>query len=549
MDNRMVQLKAAVISLLLMLVFFLNPFGLRSASEKYNEDLIIGFNAPLFPLEAQAQLAVVLLDEAFIRHYAGRYPVDYSSLNQLLIRIAHYQPKAVFFDILQYYPSSNYQSLWTERLRKSNQKFPVFMASIPHMDRSEYFQKDSGLRQSISAASQLSAVGWSDYQHYYPLNFQLDGKAYRSAAMDLYRIWCLSEPSVCPYSDEDLVESGRFTAPMIVQWSNQAAENQSDFAYLPEGVQCQPRTLKAEQSTLIRLYRRLQSLRDNFLALFHSGLSGEALKKSVAYPCPQVLTISATKFFQDDQAAKLRRLQQRLVLVGYGIEGSPDLVESPVNGSLAGVFLHAVALDNLINFGENYWHVPATIDGLGINVSDLIEGILQTIFLYAALYYRFHYLENSALNAVAKPHQHHWKGLIMALLAILLTFLCVLSAYQYLKYGPVNWYAFILILLTIIPTFLHQLFAQLMAFYSNQLTLFKCELLHMFYSPLSRMAKLTCCWSLIKNNKLILLALLGLAWLTGLVLTHWFYYAAVFLLSLLALIGFHDLVSRLMKGK
>ena len=441
-----IQLKAALISLLLMLIFFLNPFGLRTAAEKYNEDLIIGFNAPMYPTTAQQQIAVILLDDAFVRHYAERYPVDYSSLNQLLLRISQFQPKAVFFDILQYYKTSEHLNFWTRRLAKSQQKFPVFMASIPQVDSSDYFANQSTLRKNLRASSQFTAVGWEGYQHYYPLKLTIGGEQYQSAAMDLYQAWCLSEAQRCPYQETEFSNGDLFDDVMIVQWGSNPAENQQDYVYLEAGQHCQDSATS-----------RWRLLLEGISSRFHSGLSGGEVEKSSSYPCPQVLTVSATKLFQEDNKQALEVLKDRVILVGYGLESSADLVVSPVNGALPGVFFHAVALDNLINFGDNYWHVPNTIEFLGINISDLIEGLLQAVLLYATFYYRYTLIEQTDNR---RQRDKPWfTELLIVFLAVLITFACVVVAYKYLKYGPVNWYAFIIILLAIFPTFAHHLLA------------------------------------------------------------------------------------------
>ncbi|MEZ5931436.1 MAG: CHASE2 domain-containing protein [Alphaproteobacteria bacterium] len=64
-----------------------------------------------------------------------------------------------------------------------------------------------------------------------------------------------------------------------------------------------------------------------------------------------------------EQMATLGALfEGRVVMIGADIKGAPDLVLSPVHGQIPGVFLHAMALDNLIALGpDGYWRPMPTL--------------------------------------------------------------------------------------------------------------------------------------------------------------------------------------------
>ena len=64
-------------------------------------------------------------------------------------------------------------------------------------------------------------------------------------------------------------------------------------------------------------------------------------------------------------------------------------MDSPVHGQLPGVYLHAMALDNLINAGMDYAHEPANFPGLPFNWLDLLElALLALIAVLKALHAR-----------------------------------------------------------------------------------------------------------------------------------------------------------------
>lgn len=81
------------------------------------------------------------------------------------------------------------------------------------------------------------------------------------------------------------------------------------------------------------------------------------------------------------QQKTLRALfEDRVVMIGADIRGAPDLVQSPVHGQIPGVFLHAMALDNLLERDlERYWrpmptlpereYLPAIVSKMSIGTS------------------------------------------------------------------------------------------------------------------------------------------------------------------------------------
>ena len=97
-----------------------------------------------------------------------------------------------------------------------------------------------------------------------------------------------------------------------------------------------------------------------------------------------------------EQKATLRRLfEGRVVMIGADIKGAPDLVQSPVHGQIPGVFLHAMALDNLLERGlDGYWrpmptlpersYIPAIVSEMSIGTT-IEMALLWAIFALSSL--------------------------------------------------------------------------------------------------------------------------------------------------------------------
>lgn len=79
---------------------------------------------------------------------------------------------------------------------------------------------------------------------------------------------------------------------------------------------------------------------------------------SVQPPCPShrhvPLSVVADPQTQEVGDWLRRNLQSRHVLIGASVTGVNDSVQSPVHGAIPGIYLHAMALDNLLTYGMNY---------------------------------------------------------------------------------------------------------------------------------------------------------------------------------------------------
>jgi CHASE2 domain-containing sensor protein len=146
-------------------------------------------------------------------------------------------------------------------------------------------------------------------------------------------------------------------------------------------------------------------------------------------------------------------LKSRIVMVGYNLIGSPDDVQSPLHGKLPGVFFHAMALDNLINLGDEYWHVPKNING-AISISDYLEGFLQCLVSWLVFTYRYSYIER-APNSTDRVRKSVRNGLLCLLGLSLVSFVLVKISIIHFKLGPMNWFALTAVVSLAVPTFLY----------------------------------------------------------------------------------------------
>lgn len=86
--------------------------------------------------------------------------------------------------------------------------------------------------------------------------------------------------------------------------------------------------------------------------------------------CPYNLTYSVAQLESLPEQQLSQALKDRFVLIGAVVPGQNDLVDSPVHGTIPGVYLHAMALDNLLTYGDQFkrsteWGFPPSPELLG----------------------------------------------------------------------------------------------------------------------------------------------------------------------------------------
>ena len=439
-----IKIKSCIVAFTAIIIYFINPFGLRTATVKYSEDIFIRLLSPWYDNKGESEITIVLIDDLYIGRTEKQYPVTYTQLSKLFRVIKQHKPSAVFFDIFHHYEHSNGLTNWLSELDQA--KFPTLMASLPWIDTPKELSSDNSIRNKLDKVTQLTTVGWRGYEygHYYPLIIKnphykppepASNKWLSSAAFDLYKIWCRNNQEQCQVQDKDLNNLSIWSQPMVIQWSSRAASGQEKDLYLKEPCRNVP------SSKIRHLFEFFKLEFGRLLPDFFNHL--EHQRKT----CFHLRTLSAAALIEPsvmDPEHKINTaLKGRIVLVGYYLQGSTDRISSPIHGQLPGVFAHAMALDNLINYKDGYWQVSSTLIG-SITLSDLIEGLLQGIALALASYYRMWYLslavwkEEEAYKDISKEEKTYKCNLIILLCTFLFLFTLSLFLCFYANWGVTN---------------------------------------------------------------------------------------------------------------
>lgn len=334
------------------LLEIVDPFGLSGAVERHSQQIVQKLAAPFYPATAQSRIAVVLIDEASLAIRGESWPPRYLYYEEVVRRIAKQRPSAIFLDVLiddhRSYDGSLplAQKALEETLQETG--VPLYLAVLDDGERN-LFAKVPG--------TQLAMAGWSGYGDDYPLlvdkthrfgekpldgGKQCDSESLPTAAFALYRQVCSIGTQGSCGDTPAKADVGAFCAPLVVQWGYNVAPEVRARDLISDS-QCAPSDARPGS----RLFDSVRLLWSSFLASFSNDLEAQGRQT-----CPYTLTLRE----EDLSSARARGLlKDRVVLVGTSLAGIHDLVASPVHGQLPGVYLHAMALDNLLTWDDGYF--------------------------------------------------------------------------------------------------------------------------------------------------------------------------------------------------
>lgn len=361
-----------VLGALFVVLAVLDPFGLSSSSNNASAQWLNRVFANSYPNTGQQQIAVILIDDAYLMRNTTHWPMPYDEQSKLFKRLLAYKPKAVFVDFMYSHdhsqgdPALGSQLLANVFERYRHQGIPLLLANTGQV-RGEEGQANT--LANLVEVSSSALVAWNGFGDKYPLAVQKPLGPMETPALLMYRQYCQSHTCADLPSD---TQAALQSPPIAIQWGIHLAPEQtriSDIAHCsaPEGL------LNDVGKELVQAIFWKLSGAEKSRCLYNFTLSASDLEVSTP----------------EDRALLSKLLRDRLVLVGANITSTGDLVHSPVHGQIPGVYLHAMALDNLVTLGMDYDREPASLLDFDVNWLDLVEiGLVALIALFKALHDR-----------------------------------------------------------------------------------------------------------------------------------------------------------------
>jgi CHASE2 domain-containing sensor protein len=284
----------------------------------------------------KGDIRVVLIDDAALAKAEQVWPAQYSYSARLLSAIAQYKPKAIFVDI--YYGAARDDAslpALTRALCKIRQQgVPVFLAAARdgagnYPLRTEIDALAGTCFDKVAiqyAPDDIDRLAWSYQLEVHPPGHGAHAAPpLKSAALALYEV-----------GGHHLEVDHH---PLALTWGSSAASN--GIGWLKDGASkksyCRPSHGWGELLPP-GVRNSLWHDTDEPLCVFHETLSALAFAQTSV---------------EDD--ARLRGdIAGKTVLVGLANTDSADFVLSPLHGRIPGIYLHAMALDNLEVAANDY---------------------------------------------------------------------------------------------------------------------------------------------------------------------------------------------------
>lgn len=360
------------------------------------------------------KITVVYMDDGFLNdlktvEFLGQkffdWPLPYKTQAALYNRILKYHPKAIFIDLAYFNQRQSDKELSylsdgfiknAEHAGKDGQAVPVFLAAV---QSSKYGDESSTKTihlplEAFDGKADPVLVGWDNMSGRYPLAIEINGKAYKSAAFALYQSICESNCII----NSDLANND--AEALAIQWANR----NTDYLVHTSETEGVAGCVFKDQWVFIKVYNWLDKKVRSFL-----GLNGEEQTL-----CPPADTIHASMLVDPDIRQYRDYLQKmiegRVILIGASLNGALGLLNTPTHGLQPGVYTHAMALDNLLEYGEQYPRhgvFNTHIDNIELLVFELL--ILLIALLFRTQKVIVHNKKNNDFNEIDNLGFSHFK--------------------------------------------------------------------------------------------------------------------------------------------
>jgi CHASE2 domain-containing sensor protein len=359
---------AAVLMFFALLQILLNPFGFSDLVQRYSQDVsnLLITGPYLYPTTGRDKISVVVVDENSLAALQQPWQWTYAEHARALDAILAYKPKAVIVDFLfvDQHPDSSIGELADEIRRFKKRGVPVYfegginlpygeVALRPELAATGVPILDPSIETYDGVVRQYLTTG----RCYGTDGQEKPGKHCLSLALQVYKdLYGASYPP-------DLLEG-----QMELVWGTNTAPFNEESTNAAGGLPCNKKAW-----FLVRLYRA-----------FFDRKSAEGRCAYNNY-VPVEAPITAPP--DDKDLPKL--IPDRIVFYGGALQGAQDTSYTPTSGVQPNVFVHAMALDNLISFhGRPYQNVMRVFGITMGNEPAQILAIIPAILILSFMHMR-----------------------------------------------------------------------------------------------------------------------------------------------------------------
>lgn len=303
-------------------------------------------SAHFYPPEAQRRISVLMYDPAYLKASGSAWPISYGDHAEWLMRIAGNEaarPRAIMLDVTfgQERDDPTLPQLQSALCTiRQEYQVPVFLAALPS-PQDGLLRVRQGLApidpESGRPCFTLVDVGYEPdpldgHIWNYPLSRHLGPDGWADGPPREVDAAALQSAAMVLAQEAGGIDLGKESSPMALVWglhTPDLRERPELFAYCRPGV--------TEWSRLL------------------PGVVRDLVFDVPRQPvCPYHSTLSMAQVWAMDEAALAPYVADRFVMIGAFVPGFNDLVRSPIHGLIPGIYMHAMALDNLLTYRADY---------------------------------------------------------------------------------------------------------------------------------------------------------------------------------------------------
>jgi CHASE2 domain-containing sensor protein len=307
----------------------LNPFGFSDLTQRYTQDIsnLLITGPYLYPETGRDQISVALVEDSTLADMQMPWPWSYGTQARALDALLADHPRAVIVDVEFVDPRNDetLPELIDEIGRYKKAGVPLYLVGATDTQPGQPPVRKEILATGVRLVDPLYPIN-QGVARQYPVTGRCfparTGANCLSLALQVYNDLYPTEP-LAPLNGVMEIVWGTHPNPINAKWMRVTDES---------GV-----VHSCSLNQNIGWARRV------YLAFFDPTV--------VRSQCPYEGVIPVESLLQgteDPDIAKLAR--DRIIFYGASLEGVQDKVFTPVNGQIAGVYTHAMALDNLITF-------------------------------------------------------------------------------------------------------------------------------------------------------------------------------------------------------
>ncbi len=323
----------------------LNPFGFSDLTHRYAQDVsnLLITGPYLYPDTGHDQISVALVEDLTLADLQMPWPWSYGAQARVLDALLAYHPRAVIVDMLFVDPRNDptLPDLVGEIGRYKKAGVPLYMTAETDVPPGQPVIRKELLDTGVTLVDPSLLVNQGVVRQY-PAEGRCYG-AHRAAnavcpslALQVYKDLFPRQP-LAPLNGLMEIVWGTRPDPTNAKWMRLTDDSGAVHS--------------CGENQSMGLVKR------TYLAFFDPS--------AVRSPCPYEGVIPVESLVQGRDDPDIAKLAHgRIIFYGASLEGVQDKAFTPVNGLLAAVFAHAMALDNLITFHGRPQQNVVTVGGM-----------------------------------------------------------------------------------------------------------------------------------------------------------------------------------------